>query len=82
METVILRANHFYRAVRLPGGKHQVEFRYEPRSFKMGAMISLATLSLMILISISVFIRQRKALPLRAVASVEILPQPQDQASV
>ena len=82
METVILRANHFYRAVRLPGGKHQVEFRYEPRSFKMGAMISLATLSLMILISISVFIRQRKPVPLRAVASVEILPQPQDQASV
>ena len=72
-ETAILRANHFYRAVRLPGGVHQVEFRYEPRSFKIGAMISLATLVVMILISISVFMRQRKSAPLRAVASVEML---------
>ncbi|HJW28154.1 MAG TPA: YfhO family protein, partial [Saprospiraceae bacterium] len=45
-ETAIFRANHFYRAVRLPGGEHQVEFRYEPRSFKIGAMISLATVLL------------------------------------
>ena len=72
-ETAILRANHFYRAVRLPGGEHKVEFRYEPRSFKIGAMISLATLFLMTLISISVFVKQRKRAPLRVVTSVEIL---------
>jgi hypothetical protein len=72
-ETTILRANHFYRAVRLPGGEHKVEFRYEPRSFKIGAMISLATLFLMTLISISVFVKQRKRAPWRVVTSVEIL---------
>lgn len=72
-ETAILRANHFYRAVRLPGGEHKVEFRYEPRSFKIGAMISLATLFLMTLISISVFVKQRKRARLRVVTAVEIL---------
>ena len=72
-ETAILRANHFYRAVRLPSGVHQVEFRYEPRSFMIGAMISLATLVVMILISIRVFVRQRKCAPSRVVDSVEML---------
>jgi hypothetical protein len=72
-ETAILRANHFYRAVRLPSGVHQVEFRYEPRSFMIGAMISLATLVLMILISILVFVRQRKCIPSPNVASLEML---------
>ncbi len=72
-ETAILRANHFYRAVRLPSGVHQVEFRYEPRSFMIGAMISLATLIVMILISIRLFVRQRKCAPSRVVASVEML---------
>ena len=71
-ETAILRANHFYRAVRLPGGQHQVEFRYEPRSFKIGATFSLATLLSMILTSICVFMRQRKCAPLRFFASVKM----------
>lgn len=62
-QTAIFRANYFYRAVRLPGGKHQVEFRYEPTSFKIGAIISLATLLFIILISISVCVRQRKRVP-------------------
>ena len=72
-ESAIFRANHFYRAVRLPGGIHQVEFHYEPRSFMIGAMISLATLVLMILISIRVFVRQRKCAPSPIVASVKML---------
>ena len=60
IDTAILRANHFYRAVRIPRGEHEVVFRYEPQSFRIGAMISLATLLLMILTSIGVLIRQRK----------------------
>lgn len=72
-ETAILRANHFYRAVRLSSGKHHVEFRYEPRSFKIGVVISLATLFLILSISISVFVRRRNHVPLRVVPSVEML---------
>ena len=72
-ETEILRANHFYRAVRLPGGNHQVEFRYEPQSFQIGAMISLLTVFLMILVSISVCIRQRKQTVVHVTDSIGVL---------
>jgi hypothetical protein len=40
----ILRANFFFRGVLLPKGEHRVEFRYEPRSFKIGLTVSLLTL--------------------------------------
>jgi uncharacterized membrane protein YfhO len=34
------------RSVLLPAGRHRVEFRYAPASFRIGALISLAALSL------------------------------------
>ncbi len=40
----IYKANYFLRAVPLPPGKHTVRFVYNPRSFKVGAGISLVTL--------------------------------------
>ena len=43
-ETRILKANHFFRAVVLAEGKHVVEFRYKPLSFKIGLAVSLTTL--------------------------------------
>ena len=43
-EEVIRRANLFFRAVPLPAGNHTVEFRYEPRSFTIGLVISVVTL--------------------------------------
>ncbi len=43
-EEVIRRANLFFRAVPLSAGNHTVEFRYEPRSFTFGLVISAATL--------------------------------------
>lgn len=44
VETKIYRANYIMRAVALAKGGHQVEFRYQPFSFKMGAGISLVSL--------------------------------------
>jgi hypothetical protein len=44
LETPIYRANLLFRAVYLPAGQQRIEFIYDPRSFKMGAAISLATL--------------------------------------
>jgi hypothetical protein len=44
-ERQILRANLFFRAVELPAGNHQVEFRYEPLSFTIGRLVSLLSLS-------------------------------------
>ena len=44
-KSTILRANLFFRAVPLPVGDHLVEFRYEPRPFKIGLVVSLVVLS-------------------------------------
>jgi hypothetical protein len=43
-ETEIFRANFFFRGVHVRPGDHLVEFKYEPRSFKVGLIISLLTL--------------------------------------
>jgi len=40
----VLRANATFRAVEFPAGDHTVEFRYEPDSARIGALISLVTL--------------------------------------
>ena len=45
-EAEILRANFLFRAVRVPGGKSVVDFRYRPRSFDVGKLTSLLGLAL------------------------------------
>ena len=45
--TDIYRANYLFRAVRVPAGRHTVEFSYRPRSFMMGAAISLCALAIL-----------------------------------
>ena len=40
----IYLANHAFRAVWVPGGKHIIRFEYRPLSFKIGAAISVFTL--------------------------------------
>lgn len=47
-EQRILRANYLFRAVQLPAGNHNVEFVYDPISFKIGLLISLLTAALLI----------------------------------
>ncbi len=37
-------ADHAFRAVVVPAGTHQIEFAYEPFSFRVGAAVSLSTL--------------------------------------
>lgn len=40
-ETKIYRANYSFRSVLIPEGDHEIVFRYEPLSFKVGAVISI-----------------------------------------
>ncbi len=43
-DTPIYRADHALRAVLVPAGRHSVEMVFDPLSFRVGAVISLATL--------------------------------------
>ena len=58
-QEVIRRANLFFRAVPLPPGNHTVEFRYEPRSFTIGLVISVVTLVALALVTAVFAFRSR-----------------------
>jgi hypothetical protein len=71
MERTMLRANYLFRGVELPAGNHKVEFRYEPESFRIGALISLCSAGLLIVVPfVSPFRR------LLARVSTRVRPQP------
>lgn len=60
--TKIYRANYNFRAVALSPGAHQVEFRYEPLSFYIGAWISALTTVLLASLGVrSLAIRRHSA---------------------
>ncbi len=46
------RANYLLRAMILPAGDHNLEFRFEPRSFYAGQKVSLAASLVTILLTI------------------------------
>lgn len=43
-ETKIIKANYAFRSVVVPEGSHTVVFRYEPRSFSIGKILSILNL--------------------------------------
>ena len=49
-ETKIFRANYTFRAIVLPKGKHDIKFKYQPESLKIGITISLSSLIILILL--------------------------------
>ncbi len=55
----ILRANHFYRAVKLEAGEHVVEFSYVPAGFRAGLAVSGAT-AVLLLVTIAGILWRRK----------------------
>jgi hypothetical protein len=56
----IERANLLFRAVRLGPGEHTVEFRYEPRSVRLGAQVSGGSIVVAVLLLIGALIWQRR----------------------
>ncbi|MDD5447676.1 MAG: YfhO family protein [Actinomycetota bacterium] len=56
----IHRANYLFRGVILEGGQKKVEFRFSPRSFRVGAIISVAALVFLAIYGLYLFIARRK----------------------
>jgi hypothetical protein len=59
-QTETLRANYILRAVKIPKGSHQIEWKFEPKAFQTGSKLSFAGSSLLILACIGVFWMNRK----------------------
>ena len=51
-ETEHIQANFVLRAMVIPAGKHQIEFRFEPQSYYMGNKVSMAS-SILLLLAIA-----------------------------
>jgi hypothetical protein len=49
----VFRANRMMRAAALGAGRHHLVFRYEPRSFRVGVALSLATLAALVALLVS-----------------------------
>ncbi|MGV7220425.1 MAG: YfhO family protein [Nitrospinales bacterium] len=60
-EEKIMRANYFYRAVKLGSGNHIIEFNYEPIGFRTGLAISLMTLLMLFLCSVGSILIKRNS---------------------
>jgi uncharacterized membrane protein YfhO len=58
-KTKIYRANYTFRAIKVPQGENQIEFIYQPQSFKIGLYLSGAAL-LLILTGWIIFWKRKK----------------------
>jgi hypothetical protein len=62
----IERANFLFRAVAIPAGHHTITFQYAPRSFRVGAAITIATLLLtVVVVGVSLSGAGRRSAPAR-----------------
>jgi hypothetical protein len=58
-EAPIMRADMLFRAVPVPAGAHEVSFRFEPGSVKLGLGVSLVGLGLVLLLLVPALRRRR-----------------------
>ncbi|MCG8410964.1 MAG: YfhO family protein [Bacteroidales bacterium] len=56
------RTNYVLRAMVIPAGKHNIEFKFQPKSYSLGNKISLAGSSILIILLILLFGRELLAL--------------------
>ena len=52
-----IRANYVLRAIKVPAGNHKITFEFSPNYFKTGNLISLASSSLLLLLSLGALVK-------------------------
>ncbi len=52
------RSNYVLRAMLVPEGKHKIEFKFEPKAYKIGNNISLVSSAILILLFIGIVFRE------------------------
>ncbi|PCJ82449.1 MAG: hypothetical protein COA57_13240 [Flavobacteriales bacterium] len=57
-----IRVNYVLRGMRLPLGEHKLEFKFEPVSYYAGKNISMAASIVLILLVLSVFLKEAKSI--------------------
>ncbi|MFB0926317.1 MAG: YfhO family protein, partial [Vicingaceae bacterium] len=55
-ETEFIRVNYLLRGMKIPAGKHKIEFKFYPKSHYIGTKISLASSVLIILMLLGLFV--------------------------
>jgi len=56
----IIRADYVLRAIEVPAGKHQIEFKFEPKVIKQGGIITLISYALFLLIALGWYFKKKK----------------------
>jgi len=56
----VYKADYAFRAVQLEAGEHHIEFVFDPLSFRVGATVSLGTLSLVAILTVVVLSRRAR----------------------
>ena len=75
-DVALRRADHAFRAVELPAGRHEVQFAFRPRGLRAGGAVTLVAL----LVVAAMFIRRRRRGLAVAVASFVLAAAPADAA--
>ena len=60
-ETPIDRADYVLRAIEIPAGKHQLEFKFEPQVVQTGSLIALvSSIGMLLLLVGGIYIERKK----------------------
>lgn len=59
IENETLRAHYALRAVAVPAGIHDVVFKYEPKSFVIGAFLTFISIAIVIITSLILFLKKK-----------------------
>jgi len=58
----VYRANHAFRAIEVPAGAHEVVFRFEPASYRLGRRITLGALAAVAVLLLILVARERRGI--------------------